>query len=333
MEWLLRAEPLIPAINHSVLKHLSCQNFYEKVVLNWDEVKAIHRTTIGQRNNLKWHEARRGRLTASNFGPVLKSKKLSKTLLSRVLNETSQNLEGVKAVAWGIDHEADAIKEFEKRKGILVNDSGIWISTSGLLGASPDGLVGENSIVEVKCPYSKRNSSLIDAARDPTFYLESVNNTLKLKEGHHYYHQIQGQLYLSRRYFCYFIVWTTCDIAIIIINRNADWRENIDFLESFYKVQMFPKFLEKLQPKTACPPPASSYSTSSASLYSSSLASYSNHTQIVSSDQSSLPLALIPSASSSSVNSPFRKTIPVSAPVLQPNVKKILIKSITVINN
>lgn len=29
-----------------------------------------------------------------------------------------------------------------------------------MLGASPDGLVGDDGIIEVKCPYTKRNCSI-----------------------------------------------------------------------------------------------------------------------------------------------------------------------------
>jgi len=33
----------------------------------------------------------------------------------------------------------------------------LWLSNSGLLGASPDGLVGSNYTVEIKYPWKYRN--------------------------------------------------------------------------------------------------------------------------------------------------------------------------------
>ena len=56
----------------------------------------ISEITIGQRNNPTWHLTRRGRLTASSFGCVLKAKRVTQCLLKRLLGE--YDLSGVKAV-------------------------------------------------------------------------------------------------------------------------------------------------------------------------------------------------------------------------------------------
>ena len=51
----------------------------------------------------------------------------------------------------------------------------MWLTESGILGASPDGLVGETDIIEVKCPYRWRDSTLAEAVKDNSFYLKLVN--------------------------------------------------------------------------------------------------------------------------------------------------------------
>ena len=47
--------------------------------------------TIGQRNNPTWHLTRRGRLTASNFGCVLKAKRVTQSLLTEVSSSIHAN--------------------------------------------------------------------------------------------------------------------------------------------------------------------------------------------------------------------------------------------------
>ena len=44
------------------------------VKVGQDIIKEVSALTTGQRDNPAWHLARKGRLTASNFGPVLKAK-------------------------------------------------------------------------------------------------------------------------------------------------------------------------------------------------------------------------------------------------------------------
>ena len=51
-----------------------------------------------------------------------------------------------------------------------VQESGLWLDLCGTLGASPDGLVGKNEIVEVKCPYTYRNTTVEKAAESKDFY-------------------------------------------------------------------------------------------------------------------------------------------------------------------
>lgn len=41
-------------------------------------------------------------------------------------------------------------------------ESGVWLHESGLLGTSPDGLVGDNNDVEAKCPYTQRHLTIED---------------------------------------------------------------------------------------------------------------------------------------------------------------------------
>ena len=48
-----------------------------------------------------------------------------------------------------------------------------------MLGASPDGLVGRNALLEVKCPFTQRDSSIEEAVSSDNFYIK------KNAEGHY----------------------------------------------------------------------------------------------------------------------------------------------------
>ena len=83
------------------------------------------------------------------------------------------------------------------------------------LGATPDGKVFDPSVespyvlLEIKCPYSKRDCTLEQAASDSVFYSERKGEVFCLKQEHKcgYYAQIQGQLALTGPKWCDFCVY------------------------------------------------------------------------------------------------------------------------------
>jgi hypothetical protein len=78
------------------------------------------------------------------------------------------------------------------------------------LGASPDGLVDLDSIVEIKCPFAARNTDIKTAIEKKVIkYLEidpRDDDKILLKENDNYMYQVQGQLHITNRQKCYFIV-------------------------------------------------------------------------------------------------------------------------------
>lgn len=57
------------------------------------------------------------------------------------------------AMQWGIDHEAAAVEEYEARTGILTDAVGFCPHPEvEFFGATPDRTVGQDGLVEVKCP-------------------------------------------------------------------------------------------------------------------------------------------------------------------------------------
>jgi hypothetical protein len=197
---------------------------------------------MGQRKNPSWLLLRKGRLTASRFGLVLKAKKVTKSLLKTLTEQA--DLSKVKAIQWGIAHEQDGIDTFVETMGEQVQKSGLWLDVSGMLGASPDGLVGDDAVIEVKCPYSQRNITVQEAAMAKDFYIDQTHDgSFDLQKTHPYWHQIQGQLYFTGRRLCYLVVWTTQQTMIIEIDKDPEWGVNIAKLEEFYTNHMIPKLI------------------------------------------------------------------------------------------
>ena len=75
-------------------------------------------------------------------------------------------MSGVHAVQWGILHEAEAIAEYSASHDVVVQPSGIWLSQCGILGGSSDGILSSDTLIEVKCPYSVRQTPLLELCKD-----------------------------------------------------------------------------------------------------------------------------------------------------------------------
>ncbi|KAK9882586.1 hypothetical protein WA026_022212 [Henosepilachna vigintioctopunctata] len=81
----------------------------------------------------------------------------------------------------------------------------------------PDRLIGDQTILEVKCPFSIKDE-FISALNYK--HIETVNGEFHLKETSPYYFQIQTQLLVTERMFCEFFIWTNKDEKRIRVNRN-----------------------------------------------------------------------------------------------------------------
>ena len=69
----------------------------------------------------------------------------------------------------------------------------IILPVNGWIGASPDGRVTDLTankplgLIEVKCPYTKREMTPMEACKDPNFYCKVINDRdICLKQNHPY---------------------------------------------------------------------------------------------------------------------------------------------------
>ncbi|MBT50959.1 MAG: exonuclease [Acinetobacter sp.] len=159
-----------------------------------------------------WYAERCGKVTASRVKDLNAKPSKGKALNALGLTILAERLTGVQketptnfAMQWGIDNEPYAIAAYENETGFFVNGTGLidhpFIE---MFGASPDGLVGENGQIEVKCP-------------DTTTHL----NTLLTKEvPEEHIPQITSQLACTRRQWCDFVSYDPRldpELQIIII--------------------------------------------------------------------------------------------------------------------
>ncbi|KAF5275336.1 hypothetical protein FQR65_LT16684 [Abscondita terminalis] len=169
--------------------------FKAKCAISNEIIKETAKITTGQAQNEGWFLARKFRLTASNFGTVLaccKRNRFPPSLFNSLLG--AYTLDGVKSIQWGKTHEQNGIEFLQKQLNAKIQPTGIWLTNSGLLGASPDGLLGEDSIIKIKIP------QCIISYND--------NGEIVVNTNHNYYHQIQGNLHILKRTQCYLYIWT-----------------------------------------------------------------------------------------------------------------------------
>ena len=218
---------------------------YKDLNIGYDcDVQKLEITTRQQANTKQWYEARKNRLTASNFGKVINRKSAPSVKflnnLFKIKNIYAPSLD------YGKRHESVAKgKYLEKNRENHFHECGFVVNKSfSFLGATPDGKLcdhGKSGIVEIKCPFSARNMK-VDVAcveiRD--FFMETVNGMVQLKTGHDYYAQVQGQLMITGAEFCEFIVYTQCDMVVERI------KPDIPFMtEMFEKLSIFFKDFAK----------------------------------------------------------------------------------------
>lgn len=101
----------------------------------------------------EWFTARRGRVTASvaaaalGVDPHNSRQKAARLILDTEPARTNS------FITWGQSHEAEARRAYEALTGRFVDETGFWVHPQiEWLGASPDGLVGNAGLVEIKCP-------------------------------------------------------------------------------------------------------------------------------------------------------------------------------------
>ena len=169
-----------------------------------------------QQRTEQWFKDREGKLTASMFAAAAGIGPTSRQAAWRRFFKL-ETFDGNEATDWGEKHEADALREYRERvmphselvmSGFVVHPEIPW------LGCSPDVLVDAICLGEVKCPFSQQ---LYDGV--PPYYMA----------------QMQGQMEITNRDFCDFIVWTPEQMSVERISRDRQyWQWMYEKLAEFW---------------------------------------------------------------------------------------------------
>ena len=147
-----------------------------------------------------WYAERCGKVTASRVKDLNAKPSKGKALNALGLTILAERLTGVQketptnfAMQWGIDNEPHAIAAYENETGFFVNGTGLidhpFIE---MLGASPDGLVGENGQIEVKCPDTTTHLNTLLTKQIPDEYIPQITCQCSLP-----YRQLRKEMFFA----------------------------------------------------------------------------------------------------------------------------------------
>nr|XP_049695130.1 uncharacterized protein LOC110371421 isoform X2 [Helicoverpa armigera]XP_049695131.1 uncharacterized protein LOC110371421 isoform X3 [Helicoverpa armigera] len=213
---------------------------------------SIERSTVLQRDSSEWLEIRQKLITASNFGSICKRKLSSSTapLVKNILYKN--NLSHVASIAHGMENEHQALLQLQRQENVNILPCGLFIDESHCyMGATPDGLIGNDTIVEIKCPITASKQGLTKAIEENKIQIIKYNKKTKtktVKKNSNWFYQIQGQLHITGRRVCLLGIWAGENEPIYIERIEKDdefWKKNMEpKLVQFYLKCLLPELVD-----------------------------------------------------------------------------------------
>ena len=152
-----------------------------------------------EQRSTEWFSARLGKVTASRVADIVSKTKsgystsranyMAELIVERLTGKAADYYQNA-AMLWGTNTEPMARSSYEDHTGGLVEDVGfVPHPTIPMSGASPDGLVNEDGLVEIKCP---NTSTHIDTVLGQEIPLKHIA-------------QMQWQMACTGRDYCDFV--------------------------------------------------------------------------------------------------------------------------------
>ena len=165
-----------------------------------------------------WYNIRKGKMTASNAEIIIANGKGLETYIYNLMAEYYSSAEKENYInadmQRGIDLEPEAKIEFQFYTGLDIKEVGC-VELNEYILASPDGLVGDDGLIEIKCP------------NDSIYFKLLLSNNIKPE----YIAQMQMQMYVTDRQYCYFVSYNpNFEKSLYIKKINRD-EEMIDKLK------------------------------------------------------------------------------------------------------
>lgn len=132
----------------------------------------------------EWFEARCGRVTASRVADVIAKTKtgpsasrtnyMAQLIAERLTGTVAESFSSA-AMQHGTDTEPQARMAYEFYHDVTVVETGfVNHPTIGMTGASPDGLVGDTGLCEIKCPNTATHIDTLLGATVPGKYVTQI---------------------------------------------------------------------------------------------------------------------------------------------------------------
>lgn len=169
----------------------------------------------------QWYAARAGKITGSRFAHAMAARNTTafRKLIYLLVQErrTGRCLDSRRlnaAMQWGIDHEDAARAWYSKAHGRSIDLVGFIAHPDyDYVGVSPDGLVGLDGVVKIKCPQRHNFQKGRSTRRMPSQYRW----------------QVQGQLWVCRRDWADFVCFHPPDSGVVIrVQRDAADAERLE---------------------------------------------------------------------------------------------------------
>lgn len=176
-----------------------------------------------EQNSEEWFALRRGKFTASTFKDLFMAETtqgykdaIYKVAFERLTNTSPESFTS-EYMQRGTELEPEARAWYEFEKKIDVSDGGFF-SYNDWIGASPDGLIGDDGLIEIKCP---KFSTMMD-------YL------IKKELPKTYYYQVHGQLLVTDRSWCDFVAYHP-QLPKLILRIERDKKIDQEILDKLNK--------------------------------------------------------------------------------------------------
>lgn len=174
-----------------------------------------------------WHQQRMGKATASRISDIVAKTKtgystsrvnyMAQLVVERMTNQVAESYSNA-AMEWGTENEPFARAAYEVKTGNTVDQvSAIDHPRIAMSAASPDGLIGDDGCLEIKCP-------------NTATHIDTILGDEPTKK---YYDQMQWQMACTNRKWCDFVSFdprmpSHLQLFVKRIERNDDYIEQLE---------------------------------------------------------------------------------------------------------
>lgn len=184
---------------------------------------SISSSTEQQKGNT-WLMHRKKRITCSVARPFITYINNKNPDWDRKIeNHLSNKFQGSASTAHGIQSEWRGREAYSVHTGLKVYQSGLLVNPNiPWLGYSPDGIIIDQKIIEIKCPVEGKKMSIDNVILNLKYIDKNVDGDLILKENHSYFTQVQLGMFVTGLNSCDFILYATFDKSVKIISVSYD---------------------------------------------------------------------------------------------------------------